>query len=200
MEYLEYYKNKSFENLTYINPEGVLCIEEWKDVIGYEKLYHISNLGRVKSFITNKILVINKLGQYLSVTLCKNKKHSIRTVHRLVAIHFIPNPENKPEVNHKKGIKIDNRHFELEWNTKSENQKHAYSNGLSKPNKTNLGNFGKDAFRRREIDVYDFEGNLLSTHFTARDAAKHYGLLETSVSNRLNGRTKDKLRLWKYKN
>lgn len=71
---------------------------------------------------------------YLRISLCKKSKKSTFKVHRLVAQHFIPNIDNKPQVNHINGIKIDNRLENLEWATASENTKHAYDTGLnSKP-------------------------------------------------------------------
>lgn len=67
---------------------------------------------------------------YLGVVLCKNGKTKLIAVHRLVAMHFIPNPENKPQVNHKNGVKNDNAAENLEWVTQSENMKHAVKTGL----------------------------------------------------------------------
>jgi hypothetical protein len=106
--------------------------EIWKDIIGYEGLYQISNLGRVKS------VGIKAVGRRSNDTILKplinRDKYYIvglsgktHTVHRLVAKHFIPNPNNLPQVNHKKGIKIDNRYSELEWCDNSYNQSHRYS-------------------------------------------------------------------------
>lgn len=117
--------------------------EIWKDIPGYEGIYKISNLDRVKTlerFIDmgrciykrkEKLMSLCKdKNGYLLIRLCKNKVKKMQKVHRLVAINFIPNPENKPEVNHKKGIKSDNRHFELEWSTSKDNTQHAQSIGL----------------------------------------------------------------------
>lgn len=115
--------------------------EEWKDIKGLEDLYQVSNLGRVRSLdrtleqrgpqgepcifhYKGKIIkpVLNYNG-YMVVPLGKNKPWNV--VHRLVARAFIPNPYNKPMVNHINGDKTDNRAENLEWCTNRENQIHA---------------------------------------------------------------------------
>ena len=118
--------------------------EVWKDIKGYEGYYQISNLGRVKSLfrivphklkgkktIPEKILkqCISSPGYYATV-LTKNSKGKSTRIHRLIAFHFIANPENKPEINHKKTIKTDNRIENLEWVTRKENIAHAIRHGL----------------------------------------------------------------------
>lgn len=111
--------------------------EIWKPVIGYEGLYEISNMGNVKgvrrSGCTGEPLKahIDHNG-YVNFSLTKDCKRKQCKGHRLVAMAFIPNPENKRTVNHKNGNKQDNRVENLEWMTYSENHKHAYRTGLKK--------------------------------------------------------------------
>ena len=120
-------------------------MEIWKDIIGYEGLYQISDLGRLKSlekiisngkggFRKRKEIIINpKSDRYTNVSLVNNGLKKQYTMHRLVAISFIPNPENKKEVNHINGVKNDNSVYNLEWCTREENCIHSFNTGLSKP-------------------------------------------------------------------
>ena len=115
--------------------------ELWKDILGYEGFYQISNLGEVKSMpkycgnrpTKEKLCSQDCRRGYKSVGLCKNSVLRHKQVHRLVAEAFIPNPEKKPEVNHKNGIKTDNRVENLEWVSHQENLNHA-RNILGKKN------------------------------------------------------------------
>lgn len=126
--------------------------EIWKDIQGYEGLYQISNKGRVKTpkkkvhkiikgkecypLYEEKILKIsnhNKNG-YLKINISNNNIQKTYQIHRLVAQAFIPNPKNLPEVNHKNGIKTDNRVENLEWVTVSENHKHAFAIRIKETN------------------------------------------------------------------
>ena len=111
--------------------------EIWKWIKNFEEEYQISNYGRSKSFkqrAEGKILTPSiDTGGYLYINLWRDCKAKTRTIHRLVAETFIPNPLNLPEVNHIFGNKFDNYFENLEWCTSSENQKHAYKLGLRKP-------------------------------------------------------------------
>lgn len=125
--------------------ENKVTKEIWKDVKGFEQGYQISNLGRIKSksrivnygikkaLRPSKILKTRKgkTGYYYTVFSLGKIRKTVKP-HRLVAEHFISNPENKPQVNHKDGDKSNNIISNLEWNTAKENVKHAYNNGLSK--------------------------------------------------------------------
>ena len=104
-------------------------MEQWRDIPGYEGLYQISNIGRVKSRKKIKSLRTDKRG-YLTVWLCKDSSQKNYKVHRLVAIAFIPNPESKKTVNHIDGDKQNNSVSNLEWATHSETIIHANQTGL----------------------------------------------------------------------
>lgn len=106
--------------------------EIWKDVVGYEGRYQVSNLGNVKSLITNKILLGGITRGYKIAILRKNNKAYVQYIHRLVVLAFIPKAKSKNCVNHKNGIKTDNRVDNLEWVTQKENVEHSWKNGLSK--------------------------------------------------------------------
>lgn len=131
---MEYYKNYDLADIKYFcEYDNIWKTEQWKDVVGYEGLYKVSDLGRIKSFY-KKIAVILKSKKdkygYLTLSLCKKKQKKSFTIHRLAAIAFIPNTEKKPQVNHKKGVKTHNNIKNLEWCNQSENQIHAVENNL----------------------------------------------------------------------
>jgi DNA-directed RNA polymerase specialized sigma subunit len=108
--------------------------EEFKDVKSYEGIYQISNFGNIKSleYKKGKTLKVNKNSRgYFCVGLYKNGIQKTLGIHRLIAVAFILNPENKKTVNHKNGIKADNRLENLEWVSYSENIQHAYNMGLN---------------------------------------------------------------------
>lgn len=108
-------------------------MEIWKAVKGYDGLYEVSNNGKVKNFVSGKLLspVDNGVG-YLKVELWKEKRGKKKYVHRMVAEAFLPNLHNKTEVNHIDGNPSNNCVSNLEWVSSSENTKHAVYKGALK--------------------------------------------------------------------
>lgn len=109
-------------------------MEIWKDIVGYENLYQVSSLGRIRSLRFNKIRIlknsINRQG-YMRVNLFKDKVALTCSVHQLVGINFIENPLCKEQVNHIDGNKLNNCVENLEWSSSLENVRHAHRIGLN---------------------------------------------------------------------
>ena len=112
-------------------------METWKPIPDFEGWYEISDYGQVRRIRKGPHTQIGRVNRlflkrngYLQAALCKDNQTSHLLVHRLVARMFIPNPHNKPTVNHKDGDKQNNYFENLEWATKSEQQQHAYDTGL----------------------------------------------------------------------
>ena len=160
-----------------------------KDIEGFEGLYAITSHGRVWSYPKpmkrgGKWLSVRRDGFYPQVVLVKDGVKNPRMVHRLVAEHFIPNPHNKPQVNHKDGDKTNNRMDNLEWVTPSENGQHAYRTELSKPSVNQRRSAMKltDEQRREIVERYK-AGSI-----TTRQLAKEYGCSCALVSMLINGK------------
>jgi len=135
-------------------------MEVWKDINGYEGDYKVSNTGKVFSIKSGKELKIRKQsnGKYFCVILCRHGFLKMHRVHRLVALSFIPNPDNKRQVNHKDCNSLNNNADNLEWATASENLKHAFKYGRLKPPKPFLGKFGKEHNRSKGFWIRDSAG------------------------------------------
>ena len=109
--------------------------ELWADIEDFAAHYQISTFGRVKSFCKGKEKILRLFVDtdgYLYASLFKNGKHTKRKIHRLVAKAFIANPEDKPQINHRDGNKMNNHVSNLEWSTSLENNRHAVQIGLMK--------------------------------------------------------------------
>ena len=160
--------------------------EEWRDVVGYEGLYQVSDQGRVKSFKWNKERFLkpsmDKDG-YLLVTLCTGGKPKTLKVHRLVCEAFHENPDNKPQVNHINEDKTDNRACNLEWCTCKQNVNHGSRNErVSKP-----------------VGQYSLDGKLIKLWPSTMEAERQAGFNHGNISQVANGKYKQAYGcIWKY--
>lgn len=171
--------------------------EIWKDIIDYEGLYQVSSYGRVKSLsrkvsngkgfyiIKERILksILTKKGYY-NISLYKNGKSKNFRVHRLVALHFISNPENKPQINHIDGDKSNNHVDNLEWCTASENTQHAYDNGLKYISSKHI----KNIILNNSKPVYCPE--LKQEFKSMLEASKKLNIQQSHISKCCNGKRK----------
>lgn len=148
--------------------------EQWRDVQGYEGLYQVSDLGRVRNK-RQRILSAHLNGSgYVQTTLSKGGRREYPLVHRLIALAFVPNPEGKPQINHKNGTKTDNRPDNLEWCTMGENLAHRHRV---------LGQIGG---RAKPVVCVDTEQSYAS----AVEAAKALGVSAAGVTRCCRGEQK----------
>ena len=147
--------------------------ERWEDIVGYEGLYKVSNLGRVKGKSRIKSQQDNGKG-YSIVHLSKNGKLRWHLVHRLVAEAFIKNIEDKPTINHIDGNRKNNKLNNLEWATYSENNLHSYrSNGKKSP-------LAKAIYCIETGEMYN----------SSYEASRKTGFWQSSINRCANGRQK----------
>ena len=172
-------------------------MEVWKDIKGYEGLYQVSNLGRVK-----RILFKNRMTEkmkdkllkpfrgkkgYLQVTLCKNNKTKLFNIHRLVAEAFIPNPDNLPQINHKDENKENNRVENLGFCTIKYN--HNYGTGKQRQAEQ----------IKKKVDQYDLQGNFIKRWNGMIDVQNELGINRNNINSCcLNIRKTAGGFVWKY--
>lgn len=173
--------------------------EIWKDIQGLEGRYQVSSLGRIRSLPSKrypkgnvKQLQLSNWGyQYTCVRIIGEYRQQRLTAHREVAKAFIPNPDNKPEVNHKNGVKTDNRVENLEWTTGLENMRHAWRTGLIKPNYGPRKSLrGKGNKRSRPVLAFDDNGNQVAEYESGCIAEKSLGIPHGGVGRVLAGKRK----------
>ena len=187
-------------------------IEVWKDIEWYEWLYKINNLWIIKSLskyinawsTTTLYYTKEKLLKYtfdndwyLIVWLCNNKKRKTLKVQRLVWMHFIPNPDNKPCINHKFWIKDDNRASQLEWNTYKENTWHMYS--VLWIQWSHTWKFWIDNPNSKKVNQYDLSNWFIKVWNSLTEAANELWLHHSKISNVCKGKRKTTgWFIWKY--
>ena len=172
-----------------------------KDIPGYEGLYAVTTTGEVfsypkgnkkprwlKSYITSY--------GYSGLSLTAKQK----LVHRLVAIAFIPNPDNKPQINHINGIKTDNHVSNLEWVTNSENVLHSFRVLGKKANKPGLNKFNDNSLRAKKVLQYSMSGEFIAEYGSVITAAKECNCNKISIASCARGIYKSAGNyIWRYK-
>lgn len=181
-------------------------MEIWKDVVGYEGLYQVSNLGNIRSItrmrevkddirgrcykaiVKGQNISQNKGGKYAKVILSKNDTRKSFLVHRLVAQAFVPNPNGLNEVNH-----IDENHFNnnsdnLEWVTHKQNMNH----GTLLQRRKSFNTF------KSPVLQCDLNGNIIAEYESIVEASRATNINKASISTGLSRRGYCKGYLWKY--
>lgn len=165
--------------------------EIWKPIKGY-KGYEISNFGNIKRF--GRLLKLSAWNNYKVIRLRSNGNEKTMYVHRLVAMTFIPNPSNKPMVNHIDGNKLNNNSENLEWCTKQENEIHAWTHGMKEKiretSKRNLEIARQFIHNKKAIVQMDVDGNVVKIWDSASDAMKITGIDSSGISKCCNGKLK----------
>lgn len=194
---MEHWQNLSLENIVEWHDELGWITEEWKDIVftntdgifrDYSGLYQCSNMGRFKSLdrtvpfkkkwtttVKGRIRKNSTTPDgYFIINLHKNDINYGVSAHRVIAFMFIHNPLNLPEVNHKKGIKRDNRFHQLEWSTTLDNMQHAYRTKLNKG--SSFGKFGKDHHSSIPVSQFTKKGEYIATFEGIADVKRKTGL------------------------
>lgn len=178
--------------------------EEWREIVGFGWAYRVSNKGRVarlnitrlqkgkggslctRSYTGGVLHPYDHCG-YEMVTLSREDKVREKIfVHRVVAIAFIPNPENKPHINHKDGVKKNNAVSNLEWCTIAENNRHGFLTGLIPPMIPKIGEHCKSSkLTNEQVGVIK---RLISNGGKCSTIALEYGVGRTTISAIKSGR------------
>lgn len=169
-------------------------VEIWMPVADYEGLYEVSNLGRIRSVDHNistkcgsskmlhgRVLAQNGCSDYFTVTLCKNGNKTTKTVHRIVALAFVENPEDLPYVNHKDENKRNNASFNLEWCDSSYNATYGTAIDRARPKQSEV--------KKKPVAQYLY-GELIATYRSINDASSMTGVDPGHIGHCCNGKRK----------
>lgn len=180
-------------------------MEIWKDIEGYEGLYQVSNLGRIKSFKTSKPKIMKNQSDnrgYLQIGLIKDKKRKNFKIHRLVAEAFIENEFKKPQINHINEDKTDNRAINLEWVNQSENINYGSCQirrrlkiiGKKKKNSTEIARkmietkIKNNTLNNKRIPVKCLDENIKFN--STKEAAEYFGIRASEITACCRGKRK----------
>lgn len=179
--------------------------EIWVDIVGYESIYQISSLGRVKSLertekhwrggiskVTEKIIKHFSSGIYPRVNLCKNGFAKPYSIHRLLGEHFIPNPNNYTNVLHSNDVKTDFRLENLRWGNQSDNVKDKFKNGYKNSDKQRAISSKNCVLRNSKIVLNTQTGIFYDS---VKDAAYAIGVKHQTLANSLSGRIENNTQL-----
>lgn len=216
-------RNNSISNLRWIEETKTKENEVWKDVLGFEGLYQVSNFGRIKSLYNGNVTygTLNKDG-YMSYNLYKNRKRYRKLIHRLVAIAFIPNSENKKEIDHINCIRKDNRVENLRWVTPKENVNNPITiarlklrpiNTMSKEARERLSKArkGKNILTKEQIEIIrlanskpvvqlSLNGDFIKEWVSASEAGRCLGVSSVAIRNCCSRKVNTSLGFkWYYK-
>ncbi len=175
-------------------------MNEWRPIAGYEREDEVSNTGEIRSIPRivmcghnkkQKKIISGKIKNqhvtdkgYLAVNLSKNSIEVVRSVHRLVALAFVSNPENKPQINHINGIKTDNRIENLEWCTNKENVIHAVSIGMG----GGVRGERSPHHKLTEIQVREIRRKYIPRKYSTFTLGKEYGVDRTTIGEIVRNR------------
>lgn len=179
----------------------IIIVESWANIVGFEGYYKASTYGKIKSlsrliirsngknsgtsnFISNEKILKHGISKtlYHSVSLMRDGIKYQNLVSRLIATTFLINPHNYPEVNHKKGIKSDNRASQLEWCNHSQNQKHAFDTGLHPGFINSKGELAPNS----KLTAIQVDEIRLSVGVSQVKLAKKYNIDRTQIGRILN--------------
>lgn len=183
-------------------------VELWKQIEGFNGCYEVSNTGKVRSLNYRRTgktkeleISVDRYG-YPCISLpAPNNKRKHFTIHRLVAVAFVQNPDNKAEVNHKDGDKRNNHFSNLEWVTMQENQKHAWENGLKENSRAVSSERGKSPKTIARLSGYNARRKRLiiskciatgeeKMYSTQREAARAINGDQGNIQKVLKGKVK----------